>query len=165
MRQILDGLSYLHAKGIVHRDIKCANILLDAKGNIKLSDFGCSGQYIESQLASSNMNLITSDNFLDSLKGTLPWMAPEVVLQKQYGKKADIWSLGCTLLEIATGNQPWGKMDNLYQAMNKIGRTNDTPYIPDSLSEEFKSLLNMCFLRDPKERPNVLKLQDHPFLK
>ncbi len=157
LKQIIDGLEYLHSKQIVHRDIKCANILLDSKGGIKLSDFGCSGQFINAEMSSC-------ENFLDSLKGTLPWMAPEVVIQSKYGKPADIWSLGCTLIEFATGNSPWGKLDNCYQAMTKIGRSNDIPEIPLNLSENFKDFLICCLKRNPKERATVKDLKNHRFL-
>lgn len=164
-KQILDGLEYLHTKKIVHRDVKSANILLDCKGNIKLSDFGCSGQHQDVQIVTSmNPRVNNSEEFLDSIKGTLPWMAPEVVLQQKYGKKADIWSLGCTLLEMATGCTPWGKLDNFFQAMNRIGRSNDVPEIPSQLSNNLRDLLMLCFKRNPKERPSIAALRGHPFL-
>ncbi len=157
LKQILDGLEYLHSKGIVHRDIKSSNILLDIKGNIKLSDFGCSGQFY-AQLSNS------SHEFLDSLKGTIPWMAPEVVCQKKYGKKADIWSLGCTLIEMASGLPPWGKMENCFQAMNKIGRSNETPDIPCFLSDSFKDLISLCLKRNYQDRVYIKELKEHIFL-
>lgn len=167
--QIIDGLEYLHSKGIVHRDIKSANILLDVKGNIKLFDFGCSGQFKEKSLNFEineiNTNIVNnSEEFLDSLKGTLPWMAPEVVCQKKYGKKADVWSLGCTVLEMVTGKPPWGKLDNFYQAMNRIGKSNEIPEIPDNISDNLKEFLLVCFIRNPKERPNIKKLREQRFV-
>jgi serine/threonine protein kinase len=175
-KQILDGLEYLHSKGIVHRDLKSANLLLDVKGNVKLFDFGCSAQFVENSrktysLNNSNQyetreawNVNNSEEFLDSLKGTLPWMAPEVVCQKRYGKKADVWSLGCTILEMASGNPPWGKLDNFYHAVNKIGRSRDIPEIPEILTNDLKSFLSLCLLRDPRERPSIKKLKEHKFL-
>ncbi len=172
-------MEYLHSKGIVHRDIKSANILLDVKGYIKLFDFGCSAQYLENSTKISStsvgnictnntdaldMNVNNSEEFLDSLKGTLPWMAPEVVCQKKYGKKADVWSLGCTVLEMATGKPPWGKLDNFYQAMIKIGKSNDIPDIPNDISQNLRDFLLVCFRRNPKERPSIKKLKEHIFV-
>ncbi|XP_039173367.1 mitogen-activated protein kinase kinase kinase 1-like [Eucalyptus grandis] len=91
--QILNGLKYLHDEKVIHRDIKCANILVDASGAVKLADFGWAKA--------------TEMNAAKSFKGTLLWMAPEVfesVNNRSYGLAADIWSLGCTVLEMLT----WG---------------------------------------------------------
>jgi len=87
-KQILDGLKYLHDNKIIHRDIKCANILIGDKGTIKLTDFGCSKIIIINKKDSSS-----NEEYCTSLKGTIPWCAPEVICHKKYGKKADIWSL------------------------------------------------------------------------
>ncbi len=156
LKQILFGISYLHEKGIVHRDLKCANILVDLKGNIKLSDFGCSGQLSNSNYADSEI--------LNSLKGTIPFMAPEVICQNKYGRKADIWSIGCTALEMATGKLPWGHFDNYFQAMYKIGKSNDIPEVPMKISSSFKSFLLNCFKRNYKERPGIKELLSHEFI-
>uniref|UniRef100_A0A2P2LCL0 mitogen-activated protein kinase kinase kinase n=1 Tax=Rhizophora mucronata TaxID=61149 RepID=A0A2P2LCL0_RHIMU len=98
-RQILHGLKYLHERDVVHRDIKCANILVDANGSVKLADFG---------LAKA-----TKLNDVKSCKGTAFWMAPEVVNRRNqgYGLPADIWSLGCTVLEMLTGQNPYSHLE------------------------------------------------------
>ena len=158
-KQILSGLKYLHDKKIIHRDIKCANILIGNNGFIKLTDFGCSKK-ISMKLAKKDSS--SNGEYCTSLKGTIPWCAPEVICHKKYGKKADIWSLGCTLIEM-TGNQPWGNIENIFQVMNKIGKSNLIPDIPDYLSNNFKNFLRLCFKRDPKQRPNLKTLMKHKF--
>jgi len=159
-KQILSGLKYLHDKKIIHRDIKCANILIGNNGFIKLTDFGCSKK-ISMKLAKKDSS--SNGEYCTSLKGTIPWCAPEVICHKKYGKKADIWSLGCTLIEM-TGNQPWGNIENIFQVMNKIGKSNLTPDIPDYLSNNFKNFLKLCFKRDPKQRANLKTLMKHNFI-
>jgi serine/threonine protein kinase len=157
LRQILLGLKYLHSLGIVHRDIKAENVLLDTDGTIKLTDFGCSGQI-------SITKSLNENDLLNSLKGTIPWMAPEVILQKDYGSKADIWSLGCLLIEMKTGKSPWGKMDNFIQAMLKIGKSDSTPEIPENISENFRNFLNLCLNRNSKLRADINLLLNHQFI-
>ena len=159
-KQILSGLKYLHDKKIIHRDIKCANILIGNNGILKLTDFGCSKK-ISMKLGKKDSS--SNEEYCTSLKGTIPWCAPEVICHKKYGKKADIWSLGCTLIEM-TGNQPWGNVENIFQVMNKIGKSNLTPEIPDYLSNNFKNFLRQCFKRDPKKRANLKTLMKHNFI-
>ena len=156
LTQILKGLVYLHNSGVIHRDIKGANILLDSKGKVKLSDFGCSKQYTSGD---SESGLITS------LKGSLPWMAPEVIKQKGYGRKADIWSLGCVALEMLTANKPWGNEDNHIAFMMKIISDNTIPEIPEGISESARDFLMNCFQRDPKLRKSAKELLEHTFVK
>jgi serine/threonine protein kinase len=99
---MLEGLKYLHINGIIHRDLKCANVLVDNMGVIKLSDFGASKRIIHDY----------SDDFDEtklskSVKGSPYWMAPEVIKRTGHAKPADIWSLGCCVLEMLTSKPPW----------------------------------------------------------
>ncbi|XP_022768242.1 mitogen-activated protein kinase kinase kinase 1-like [Durio zibethinus] len=150
-RQILYGLKYLHDRNVVHRDVKCANILVDASGSVKLADFG---------LAKA-----TKLNDVKSCKGTAFWMAPEVVNQKGqgYGLPADIWSLGCTVLEMLTRQIPYSHLECM-QALFRIGR-GEPPPVPDSLSKDARDFILQCIQVNPDARPTAAKLLQHPFVK
>ncbi|KAG9528404.1 MAP kinase-like protein, partial [Aureobasidium melanogenum] len=100
VRQILSGLAYLHSKDIIHRDIKGANILVDNHGSVKISDFGISKRVEASSLLVPPTGKRTGPRV--SLQGSVFWMAPEVVKQTAYTRKADIWSLGCLIVEMFT---------------------------------------------------------------
>ncbi|KOS19617.1 Protein kinase byr2 [Escovopsis weberi] len=150
VRQILEGLSYLHNRDIIHRDIKGANILVDNKGTIKISDFG-----ISKKLEASNiLNGANNSKHRPSLQGSVFWMAPEVVKQTSYTRKADIWSLGCLVVEMMTGSHPFPDCSQL-QAIFKIGGGKATPTIPESASEDAKSFLNQTFELDHNLRPSA----------
>ncbi|XP_073293692.1 mitogen-activated protein kinase kinase kinase 3-like [Primulina huaijiensis] len=151
-RQILSGLSYLHGKNTVHRDIKGANILVDPNGEIKLADFGMAKH-------------ITACSSMLSFKGSPYWMAPEVVMNTNgYSLPVDIWSLGCTVLEMATSKPPWSQYEGV-AAIFKIGNSRDAPEVPDHLSADLKSLIRMCLQREPSARPTASQLLCHPFVK
>uniref|UniRef100_A0A0E0KJD8 mitogen-activated protein kinase kinase kinase n=1 Tax=Oryza punctata TaxID=4537 RepID=A0A0E0KJD8_ORYPU len=152
-RHILKGLAFLHSQKIMHRDIKGANLLVDVNGVVKLADFG-----MAKHLSTAAPNL--------SLKGTPYWMAPEVVqatLVKDvgYDLAVDIWSLGCTIIEMFTGKPPWSGLEGP-AAMFKV--LHKDPSIPDNLSPEGKDFLRCCFKRNPAERPTASKLLEHPFV-
>ncbi|OEL30841.1 Mitogen-activated protein kinase kinase kinase NPK1 [Dichanthelium oligosanthes] len=98
-KQLLNGLVYLHRNGIIHRDIKGANILVDNKGCIKLADFG----------ASKQVEKLATATAAKTMKGTPYWMAPEVIVGSGHNCSADIWSVGCTVIEMATGKAPWSQ--------------------------------------------------------
>jgi len=98
---------------------------------------------------------LNKENFGKTLKGSVPWMAPEVIKQINYGKKADIWSFGCTLIEMVTAKSPWSQynFDNPITAIMKIGLSEEIPFIPESISENLNALILACLKRNPDERP------------
>ncbi|KAJ0265710.1 Mitogen-activated protein kinase kinase kinase YODA [Hirschfeldia incana] len=151
-QQILSGLAYLHAKNTVHRDIKGANILVDPHGRVKVADFGMAKH-------------ITAQSGPLSFKGSPYWMAPEVIQNSSGSNLAvDIWSLGCTVLEMATTKPPWSQYEGV-PAMFKIGNSKDLPDIPNHLSEEGKDFVRKCLQRNPANRPTAAKLLEHAFVK
>jgi mitogen-activated protein kinase kinase kinase len=152
VKQILHGLSFLHSQDIVHRDIKGANILVDNKSCIKISDFGISkktesGLYVQHR---------------PSLQGSVFWMAPEVVKQTSYTRKADIWSLGCLVVEMISGTHPWANLNQM-QALYQIG-SHAKPAIPDEISPAAIDFLNKTFELDHLMRPSAEELLEHPFI-
>ncbi|XP_050282604.1 uncharacterized protein LOC126723302 isoform X6 [Quercus robur] len=150
-RQILNGLKYLHDKKVIHRDIKCSNILVDASGSVKLADFG-------------SLAKVTKLNDIKSCIGTPFWMAPEVVNLKNrpYGLAADIWSLGCTVLEMLTRQHPYSPLEGV-QALFTIGK-GKPPLVPDSLSRDARDFILKCLQVNPNDRPTATQLLDHPFV-
>ncbi|XP_016476605.1 mitogen-activated protein kinase kinase kinase 5-like isoform X1 [Nicotiana tabacum] len=155
-RHIVSGLAYLHRTKTIHRDIKGANLLVDACGVVKLADFG-----LAKHLFSCATDL--------SLKGSPHWMAPEVMeamLRKDTNPElafaVDIWSLGCTVIEMFTGQPPWGEFNGV-QAMFSV--LHKSPPIPEKLSSEGKDFLRCCFRRKPEDRPSAMMLLEHVFLR
>jgi len=162
VRQILAGLSYLHGRDIIHRDIKGANVLVDNKGNIKISDFGISKRVEASALLAPQKN--GGHIHRPSLQGSVFWMAPEVVKQTSYTRKADIWSLGCLIVEMFTGTHPFPNCSQL-QAIFQIGNSSAKPTTPEKASEEGKAFLSRTFETDHEKRPSADELLLMPFLK
>ncbi|KAF7723669.1 hypothetical protein EC973_001760 [Apophysomyces ossiformis] len=153
-RQILQGIKYLHERGILHRDIKAANVLVDTTGVCKITDFGLSKANHKEEIYDA-----LSDN--SAYRGTIYWMAPEV-LTSTYSAKVDIWSLGCTVIEMLTGTHPWLNINQL-AALYSIGQS-QVPPIPEGISEEARDFLNKCLLINPDERPTAAELLNHAFV-
>lgn len=139
-RQTLIGLAYLHNEGILHRDLKADNILLDIDGTSKISDFGIS----------KKSNDIYGNDASNSMQGSVFWMAPEVIRSQGqgYSAKVDIWSLGCVVLEMFAGRRPWSK-EEAVGAIYKLGSLNQAPPIPEDVSGSIGpaalSLMLDCF--------------------
>ncbi|OAD09191.1 hypothetical protein MUCCIDRAFT_151782 [Mucor lusitanicus CBS 277.49] len=134
-REILLALSYLHKNQIIHRDIKAANILLTAEGNVQLCDFGVAAA-----------NSFRRSTFV----GTPYWMAPEVIREgASYDYKADIWSLGITVYEMATGNPPLANVDPM-RAISVIPKS-APPRLPDTFSPAIREFVDCCLSEHPSE--------------
>ncbi|XP_066135155.1 mitogen-activated protein kinase kinase kinase 19 isoform X3 [Saccopteryx bilineata] len=158
-KQILQGVAYLHDNCVVHRDIKGNNVMLMPTGIIKLIDFGCA-----KRLACSGLSGTHSD-MLKSMHGTPYWMAPEVINESGYGRKSDIWSIGCTVFEMATGKPPLASMNRM-AAMFYIGAHRGLmPPLPEYFSENAADFVRVCLTRDQHERPSAVQLLEHSFLK
>ncbi|KAL5334023.1 hypothetical protein BJX70DRAFT_34905 [Aspergillus crustosus] len=159
-RQCLEGLSYLHDKGILHRDLKADNILLDLDGTCKISDFG---------ISKKSDNIYGNDSS-NSMQGSVFWMAPEVIQSQGqgYSAKVDIWSLGCVVLEMFAGRRPWSKEEAI-GAIYKLGSLSQAPPIPEDVSMNVTptalAFMFDCFTVDTFERPTAEILLTHPFCK
>ncbi|KAI7898612.1 kinase-like domain-containing protein [Cokeromyces recurvatus] len=148
-REILLALSYLHKNQIIHRDIKAANILLTAEGNVQLCDFGVAAA-----------NSFRRQTFV----GTPYWMAPEVIREgASYDYKADIWSLGITVYEMAMGNPPLANVDPM-RAISIIPKS-PPPRLPDTFSIAIREFVDSCLSEHPNDRLNADELLKSRFIK
>ncbi|XP_038614651.1 STE20-like serine/threonine-protein kinase isoform X1 [Tachyglossus aculeatus] len=155
-KQTLEALSYLHESKIIHRDLKAGNILFTLEGDIKLADFGVS--------AKNTRTIQRRDSFI----GTPYWMAPEVVMcetskDRPYDYKADVWSLGITLIEMAQIEPPHHEL-NPMRVLLKIAKS-DPPTLaqPSKWSPDFKDFLKRCLEKNVDARWNTSQLLQHPF--
>ncbi|XP_039946961.1 serine/threonine-protein kinase PAK 3-like [Hirundo rustica] len=151
-RECLQGLDFLHSNLVIHRDVKSFNILLRTDGSVKLADFGLSAQ------------LTPEQNLRTTLAGTTWWMAPEVVMHKPYGPKADIWSFGIVGIEMVQQETPyWNEPSVLARRLIARGGTPQLqqPEHPSALLYDF---LRCCLQRDEEQRWSAKELLQHEFI-
>lgn len=168
-RQILEGLWYIHENGVVHRDIKGGNILLTVTGTVKIADFGSAVS-----IAAGNSRSVTPEvsigegskkPVVNSGCGTPQWMAPEVIRGETMLPAADIWSFGCTVLEMVTGCKPWQHIHtNPYAIMATVADDSRELPLPEHLDRSVAGFISKCLQRDPALRPTAEQLYQDTFL-
>ncbi|CAH8485852.1 unnamed protein product [Schistosoma guineensis] len=169
LRDVLRGLAYIHENGLVHRDLKCGNLLVKDDGIIQIADFGVAGFLATQPLTATGSVDLRRYTFV----GTPCWMAPEVMQQARgYNQKADIWSLGITTIEMATGQAPYAKFAPMKVLMLTL--QNDSPDI-DSVAtvnnqylnygHKFRKFTKACLMKDPGQRLSARELLSHTYIK
>ncbi|KAI3621992.1 ste ste11 protein kinase [Moniliophthora roreri] len=178
--QMLEGLAYLHSRGIVHRDVKPDNILLDHLGVIKFVDFGAAKILAKNQRSmvrsrrgpevgyTANTPSLGGGLGMNSLTGTPMYMSPEIIKNDKRGRHGamDIWSMGCVVLEFATGRKPWSNLDNEWAIMFHIGVATQHPPLPEpgQLSSMGIDFIKQCLTIDANRRPTAVELMEHPWM-
>lgn len=160
--QIISAVEYIHSKGIVHRDLKLENILLDQNKNVKLVDFGTAKDMFNPEIKGSG-NSAKGKKVYENFVGTPNFMAPECVRDKSSDYRSDIWSLGCILFQLINGFPPFiGGSD--YLIFQKS--INDDPIFPEGVfSEDLKQMILWILKKEPEKRPTLNDIKSHEFFK
>uniref|UniRef100_K3X170 non-specific serine/threonine protein kinase n=1 Tax=Globisporangium ultimum (strain ATCC 200006 / CBS 805.95 / DAOM BR144) TaxID=431595 RepID=K3X170_GLOUD len=147
--QVLRGLAYLHEQGVLHRDVKGANILTTKDGLVKLADFGVAIKLSETQKS-------------NSVVGSPYWMAPEVIEMAGWSFASDIWSVGCTIIELLSTKPPYFDLAPM-AALFRIVQ-DDHPPLPERISPALHDFIMKCFMKEPRLRGSAEELLTHPWI-
>ncbi|XP_071105924.1 dual specificity mitogen-activated protein kinase kinase 6-like isoform X1 [Haliotis cracherodii] len=152
---VVQALHYLHTElKVIHRDVKPSNILINIKGMVKICDFGISGYLVDSIARTKDA-------------GCRPYMGPERInpepTNPDYGIRSDVWSLGITMIEIATGVFPYSKWKTPFEQIKQVVMEDPPKLPPGQFTPEFEDIIVKCLKKDYRERPNYVMLLEHPF--
>eukprot|EP01118_Nematostelium_gracile_P013654 TRINITY_DN5188_c0_g1_i1.p1 TRINITY_DN5188_c0_g1~~TRINITY_DN5188_c0_g1_i1.p1 ORF type:complete len:542 (-),score=104.76 TRINITY_DN5188_c0_g1_i1:4-1629(-) len=153
---VLRGLAYLHARNLIHLDVKAANIMLTEDGQIKLGDFG-----VTEQISRATIGLYNKDQ---KLVGSPLYMAPEVISRVTYNSKVDIWSVGITTIELAEGRPPNNDINNVDGLIQILSRPSATLKAKNLYTKECNDFIAKCLIKEPEDRPSAIDLLGHAFI-
>ncbi|XVF05759.1 hypothetical protein REPUB_Repub05bG0200000 [Reevesia pubescens] len=156
-RCLVSALKYVHGEGIVHCDVKGKNVLVGPDlTSVKLADFGSAIKIKKSKTAGDSCKSMITP------RGSPLWMAPEVIRGEYQGPESDVWSLGCTVIEMVTGEPAWEGQG--FNSLTRIANSVELPQLPTQLSELGKDFVEKCLRRDPNQRWSCDQLLQHPFV-
>eukprot|EP00005_Dracoamoeba_jomungandri_P006994 CAMPEP_0174270978 /NCGR_PEP_ID=MMETSP0439-20130205/46360_1 /TAXON_ID=0 /ORGANISM="Stereomyxa ramosa, Strain Chinc5" /LENGTH=1143 /DNA_ID=CAMNT_0015360679 /DNA_START=77 /DNA_END=3508 /DNA_ORIENTATION=- len=157
--QVLEGLHYLHSQGVIHRDIKGANILITKAGEVKVADFGVSTKLGQ---ADGDKTWSRDESSMDNVVGSPYWMAPEIIELSGATTVSDIWSVGCTVIELLTGSPPYFELSPMAALFHIV--EDELPPLPE-VSPALKDFLMLCFQKDPNLRTSAAKILNHRWIR